>query len=167
MTLSDRINKAIDARKAKSEAQKYAWQKVSDGHARKQLVTEECEQPVFIHVVGDDVYRSDSDLVNVEEIIGQEAEEHLASAKATMALRSTQAGSSGGLAGLGKSLLSAAEGMSSAVAEGEMETHHPRNQQPTSNHSAPHPLEGLVSMPSQEREKTRKQPQTYEEWMGF
>ena len=155
MTLLDKINKAIEARKAKTETQKFAWQKVAEGHSRKQCATEEGEEPVFIHVLGDKVYRADAHLINVEEITGQEADDYIASATATMALRSTQAAASGGIV---KSLFSAAEGMANSVAESEMASHQPKPQ---------HPLEGLVSIPSQEHGKPQKRPQTYEEWMGF
>ena len=161
MSLSDKINKAIDARKARSEAQKFAWQKVAEGHSRKQCATEEGEEPVFIHALGDKVYRSDVHLINVEEITGQEAEDYIASATATMALRSTQAGASGGIV---KSLFSAAEGMANSVAESEMASHQPK---PQHTGQQPHPLEGLVYIPSQEHGKPQKRPQTYEEWMGF
>jgi hypothetical protein len=162
MTLLDKINKAIDARNARSEAQKFAWQKASDTHFYKRLVVNADEQAVLIHVVGDKVYRSDKYMVNVEEITGQEAEDYIASATATMALRSTQADGSGGIV---KSLFSAAEGMANSVAESEMASHQPKSQ-----HSGqqPHPLEGLVSMPSPEPGKpNHRRAQTYEEWMGF
>jgi len=172
MTLSERLNKFIDGKIAKKQARKFAWQEVEDGHFMKQLVSEDGVPPIFIHVIGDKVYHFDSETQDAEYITGQEAKDYIASANATMAIRSTQASSSGGIAGFGKSVLSAAESMSTAIAQDQMQPH-PRpptqtNLPPDTQRQplSPHPLEGLVSMPTGNGEK-RKRPMTYDEWMGI
>ena len=109
MTLLERIDKVLETRAARKTTRKYAWQRVDDGHSRKQIVTKQGEQEVFIHVVGDTVYQSDKDVINVEEMTGPEADDYIASSNATMALRSTGTPPSTGIVGFGKSLLTAAE----------------------------------------------------------
>jgi hypothetical protein len=170
MTLSERVNKLLDARSDKKEAQKFAWQRASDGHFYRQLEVEEGETSALIHVLKDKVYQSDKHLINVEEIHGKEAEDYIASATATMALRSSYPDKSTGLAGFGESIFSAAEGMANAVAEGEMNSNKRKPQpdnpanQPQPTDPASHPLYGMVNMGP--RGGQRRPPQTYEEWMG-